>query len=40
MNEMIKERYELWLNDPYFDEKTRAELKAIGQDTAEIGERV
>ena len=39
MNEMIKERYELWLNDPYFDEKTRAELKAIEQDTAEIEDR-
>ena len=39
MNEMIRERYELWLNDPYFDEKTRAELKAIEQDTAEIEDR-
>ena len=34
-----REVYEFWLNDPYFDEKTRAELKAIEQDTAEIEDR-
>lgn len=31
--------YEFWLNDPYFDEETKQELRAIGDDAAEIEER-
>lgn len=34
-----KEIYEQWVNDEYFDEKTRAELKAIAGDDKEIQER-
>lgn len=31
--------YEFWLNDPYFDEETKQELRAIEDDAAEIEER-
>jgi len=34
-----KERYEAWLNNPYFDEGTKAELAAIKDDENEIKER-
>ena len=34
-----KEIYEQWVNDEYFDEKTRAELKSIEGDDKEIQER-
>lgn len=34
-----KESYEAWLNNPYFDEATREELKAIAGDEKEIEER-
>jgi phosphoglucomutase len=34
-----KKVYEEWLNNPYFDEKTKAELRAIEKDEAEIKER-
>lgn len=32
-------RYELWLNSPYFDEKTKEELRTIAGDPGEIEER-
>lgn len=35
----VKETYEFWCNDPYFDEKTRAELKEIENNAEEIEER-
>ena len=34
--EDYRKAYEEWLNDPYFDEGTRAELKAIENDDKEI----
>ena len=34
-----KKEYEFWLNDPYFDEDTKAELKAIAGDEKEIEDR-
>ena len=34
-----KETYEFWRDDPYFDEKTRAELKGIEHNAEEIKER-
>ena len=34
-----KKIYEFWLNDPYFDEKTKEELRAIADDPNEIEER-
>ena len=34
-----KENYESWLNNPYFDEATREELKGIAGDEKEIEER-
>ena len=34
-----KEIYESWLANPYFDEETKAELKAIADDDNEIKER-
>ncbi len=34
-----KEMYEVWLNDPVFDEATKAELRAIADDEKEIKER-
>lgn len=34
-----RERYEGWLNDPYFDEATKEELKSIAEDDNEIKER-
>ncbi len=37
--EDYRARYEEWLNDPYFDEGTKAELKAIADDENEIKER-
>lgn len=35
----VKEQYEFWLSDSYFDEATKAELKAIASDDNEINER-
>ncbi|NMA68534.1 MAG: phospho-sugar mutase, partial [Desulfitobacterium sp.] len=35
---MYMERYEYWLKDPYFDEKTRLELESL-TDPKEIEER-
>ena len=34
-----KKIYEFWLHDPYFDEKTKEELRAIADDPNEIEER-
>ena len=34
-----KEVYSQWLENPYFDEDTKAELKAIENDENEIKER-
>ena len=34
-----KEIYESWLQNPYFDEKTKDELRAIADDENEIKER-
>lgn len=34
-----RENYEAWLNNPYFDEATRAELQGIAGDEKEIEER-
>ena len=34
-----REIYESWLANPYFDEDTKAELKAIADDDNEIKER-
>ena len=34
-----RENYEEWLNNPYFDEATRQELKAVSDDEQEIKER-
>ena len=39
MEQNIKERYDLWCEDAYFDEDTRAELKALAGNEAEIAER-
>ena len=33
------QKYEIWINNTYFDEETRAELKAIANDEKEIKER-
>ena len=33
------EEYRFWLEDPYFDDATKAELKAIGDDAAQIEDR-
>ena len=35
----VKEQYNFWLTDAYFDEATKAELKAIADDENEINER-
>ena len=37
--EEYRARYEEWLSNPYFDEDTKAELKAIADDENEIKER-
>ena len=34
-----KEMYQEWLNNPYFDEATKAELKGIAEDEKEIEDR-
>ena len=34
-----RETYESWMSDPYFDEETKAELRAIANDEHEIKER-
>ena len=34
-----RQEYEKWCNDPYFDEQTKAELKAIAGDDKEIEDR-
>ncbi len=34
-----KEQYESWLNDPHFDEETKAELRGIASDEKEIEDR-
>ena len=36
MEERVKKLYEYWLNDPYFDEATKQELKAIEADEKEV----
>ena len=33
------EEYRFWLDDPYFDEETKKELKAIEADEAQIEDR-
>ena len=35
-----RQEYEKWCNDPYFDEQTKAELKAIAGDDKEIEDRL
>ncbi|MBR5761250.1 MAG: phospho-sugar mutase [Lachnospiraceae bacterium] len=35
----VKEQYEFWLSNSYFDDATKAELKAIASDDNEINER-
>ena len=37
--EDYRKAYEEWLSNPYFDEATKAELKAIEHDDNEIKER-
>ncbi len=37
--EKYMEQYEAWLNDPYFDEKTKEELRALKGNDSEIKER-
>ena len=39
MTEEVKKKYEEWLNDPYFDEDTKKELKNISGDEDEINDR-
>ena len=39
MNTDIRKKYEYWCESPVFDEATKAELKAIAQDEAEITDR-
>lgn len=34
-----KEKYEYWMNDPYFDEETKKELQSISDNEAEIQDR-
>ena len=34
-----REKYEEWLNDPYFDEAAKEELRSIAEDGNEIKER-
>mgnify|MGYP001358114536 CR=1 FL=1 len=34
-----RQEYDKWCNDPYFDEQTREELKAIAGDDKEIEDR-
>ncbi len=34
-----KEKYEYWINDPYFDEETKKELKSISDNEAEMQDR-
>ena len=34
-----KQAYEKWCNDPYFDEATREELKALAGDGGGVGDR-
>ena len=35
----VKEQYDFWLSDSYFDDATKAELRAIKDDEAEISDR-
>ena len=39
MNERVQEQFHYWLTDPYFDEATKAELRALEGNEAEIEER-
>ncbi len=39
MLERVQEQLQYWLNDPYFDEKTKAELRAIEGDEKEVEDR-
>ena len=39
MDKAVKARYEEWLNEPYFDEATKEELRNIQSDDKEIDER-
>ena len=34
-----KKIYQQWLSDPYFDDQTKEELKAIAADEAEVEDR-
>ena len=34
-----RQEYDKWCNDPYFDDQTREELKAIAGDDKEIKDR-
>ena len=34
-----RQEYDKWCNDPYFDDQTREELKAIAGDDKEIEDR-
>ena len=34
-----RDQYNEWLTNPYFDEETKAELRAIADDETEIKER-
>ncbi len=36
---MYRQRYRQWLEDPYFDEETKAELRAIEQDEEDLKDR-
>ena len=35
-----RQEYDKWCNDPYFDDQTREELKAIAGDDKEIDQRI
>ena len=35
----VKEAYEYWLNDPYFDENKKKELREIAGDAKAVEER-
>ena len=37
--ENYRKAYEEWLEDPYFDEATKEELRGIAEDEGEIRER-
>ncbi len=39
MDERVQQQFNYWLNDPYFDEKTKEELLAIRNDEKEVEDR-